>query len=293
MTARSAPPRRWRRIAGGLGVILASLLLMVTLKKRDTTLSNQAIVDAVRRGDFDVINAVPPDPSQLAADLASVAGQLDDEGSQLATILVGRYHGPESTPFLIAMTRSAHLQAAVSAAMTLGELPDAPPSVDIARSIRSAVDPLVRAQLYLVLGRSHEAAALAAVRLLHSTEQDSDARDKAAVAAARLGGDVERAAFLQRISGATSANAKDVYDDLLYVGDVRFAKGMLPWLDQHDPVTRIGSDAEGRSARLCDLAVWTALRLGIKLPVQADQLDIYDDATLAATRAALQQLADP
>ena len=70
-------------------------------------------------------------------------------------------------------------------------------------------------------------------------------------------------------------------------------RGSVRWFIEHDPVTRIGTDEGGRSARLCDLAVWTALRLGIKLPASGDKLANYDDATIAATRAALLQLATP
>lgn len=293
MNARLASTRRKYWIAGLASVVLTSCFAQATPKKEDVTVSNQAIVEAVQRGDFNAITAVPPDPLRLAEDLAHVAPQLNDQASQIATILVGRYHGPQSTPFLIAMARSTHMQAAVTAATKLGELTEAPPAVEIARSVPQATNPLVRGQLYLVLGRSREGQALTALRALLSTEQDVNARTKGTAAAARLGGDVERAVFMQRVMRATAENAKDVYDELLYVGDVRFAKGLLPWLDRHEPVTRIGSEAEGRSARLCDLAVWTAVQLGVKLSRTVTQLDNFDDATIHQTLVALQQLAAP
>lgn len=293
MNAHVASTRRKYWIAGLASVVLTSCFAQATLKKEDVTVSNQAIVEAVQRGDFNAITAVPPDPTRLAEDLAKIAAQFNDQASQIATILVGRYRGPQSTSFLIAMARSTHMQAAVTAATTLGELTEAPPAVEIARSIPQAKNPLVRGRLYLVLGRSREGPALTALRTLLATEQDPDVRTKATAAAARLGGDVERAAFMQRVKSATADNAKDVYDELLYVGDVRFAKGLLPWLDQRGPVTRIGGDAEGRNARLCDLAVWTSMRLGVTLSISATQLDNYDDATIQETRVALQQLAAP
>lgn len=293
MNARLASTRRNYWVAGLASVVLTSCFAQTTLKRGDVTVSNQAIVEAVQRGDFNAITAVPPEPTRLAEDLAHVAAQLNDQASQIATILVGRYRGPQSTPFLIAMARSTHLQAAVTAATTLSELTEAPPAVEIARSIPQATNPLVRGRLYLALGRSREGPALTALRALLATEQDPDARTNATAAAARLGGDVERAAFLQRVMSATADNAKDVYDELLYVGDVRFAKGLLPWLDQRGPVTRIGSDAEGRNARLCDLAVWTAVQLGVKVSISTTQIDNYDDAIIQQTMVALQQLAAP
>lgn len=279
---------------GGLAaVVLASLLLRSTFTKKDATLSNQAIIEAVQRGDWDAINAVPPEPLRLSEDLEQVMAQLGDEGSQIAATLAGRYPGPQTARFMLTMARSTHQQAAVTAAMALSSLPQAPSVVDIASTAKRAVDPMVRAQLYLALGRSRGAVALPLLRELLSTEVDATAATKGTAAAARLGGKAERVALMARVTGASVANAKDVYDDLLYVGNVRFAKGLLPWLDQQDPVTRIGSDEGGRSARLCDLAVWTAKRLGVPLPVSDSALANYDDATLQATRAALLQLKDP
>lgn len=280
-------------LAGLVAVVLASLVLRSTITRKDVTVSNQAIIEAVQRGDWDAISAVPPDPLRLSEELEQVMAQLDDEGSQIAATLASRYPGPQTARFMLAMARSTHMQAAVTAASSLSTLPEAPSAVDIAGTVKRAADPLVRAQLYLALGRSTDAEALPALQRLLPTESDAGAVEKGTAAAARLGGAVERTAFMARVTTAGVGNAKDVYDDLLYVGDIRFAKGLLPWLDQHDPVTRIGGDEDGRAARLCDLAVWTAMRLGVKLPVPDTRLAIYDDATLQATRAALRQLPDP
>ena len=256
-------------------------------------MSSQAIIEAVQLGDWDAISAVPPEPLRLAEDLEHVMTQLGDEGSQIAATLAGRYPGPQTARFMLTMARSTHQQAAATAAMSLSNLPQAPSAADIASTVTRAVDPMVRAHLYLALGRSRDAEALPALRQLLSTETDATAAEKGAAAGARLGGAAERVALLARVTGASVANAKDVYDDLLNVGDVRFAKGLLPWLDQQDPVTRIGGDEGGRSARLCDLAVWTAMRLGVALPASDTALANYDDATLQATRAALLRLPNP
>ena len=293
MTVILVAKRRWFWPAGLIAVVLASLLLRSTLTKKDVRLSNQAIIEAVQRDDWDAISAVPPDPLRLAEDLEHVMAQLGDEGSQIAATLASRYPSPQTTHFMLTMARSTHMQAAVTAAMSLSTLPDAPSVADLAGTVKHAADPMVRAQLYLALGRSKDAQALSALRALLSTEADASAAVKGTAAAARLGGTAERMALLARVTNASADNAKDVYDDLLYVGDVRLAKGLLPWLDKLDPVTRIGSDVDNRAARLCDLAVWTALRLGVKVPASGDKIANYDKTTLAATRAALQQLPTP
>ncbi len=296
MTTSPAPGRRWIWLTGLVGVGLGSLLITFTRNTHTpegVPLSNHAIIDAVQRSDWDALGAVPSDPSRLADDFETVLPQLDDEGSAIAAMLAARYPSAHTARFMLTLARSTHLQAAINAAMSVSTLPDPPTVLDIAATVRKAIDPMVRAQLYLALGRSHDASALPALLALGVAEHDADASDKGVVAAARLGDVSARASFMLRVENATIENAKDVYDDLLYVGDVRFAKGLLPWLDGHDPVTRIGTDEGGRSARLCDLAVWTAVRLGVKLPVSGDALDNYDDATIAATRAALRQLAAP
>jgi len=298
MTVISADSRRRFWLTALLALVLGSLLFRFTLSRfthtpEGASLSNLTIIDAVRRGDWNAINAVPPDPLRLAEDLEDVLPQLDDEGSEIAAILASRYPSQHTARFMLALTTSTHLQAAMSAAMAISGLPHPPAVMDIAITTPKVVDPMVRAQLYLALGRTHDATALPALLALLATERDAHASDKGIVAAARLGDVTARANLLLRIEGATVANAKDVYDDVLYVGDVRFARGLLPWLDQRDPVTRIGGDEAGRSARMCDLALWTAVRLGVKLPVSGDSLDIYDDAMLDRARAALRQLTPP
>jgi hypothetical protein len=253
---------------------------------------NQSIVEAVRRGDWDVIHAVPADPSRLAADLEAALPQLDDEGSQIAALVAGRHPGPGTEHLMLVLVQSMHLQAAAEAAAALSRLPSVPVA-GLAAALPQVRDPMVRGLLYLAIGRSPDTAALALLRLQLTGERDAAAAAQGEAAAARLGGKPERAAFFDRVRSAGAANAKDVYDELVYVGDARFGKALLPWLDSNEPATRIGRDADGRSARMCDLAVWTAKQIGVNVPGSITRLDRFDDATIQATRAALQQLGAP
>jgi hypothetical protein len=77
------------------------------------------------------------------------------------------------------------------------------------------------------------------------------------------------------------------------LGDVRFAKALEPWLAREDNVLRLGGDRgpAPKMARMCDLAVWCAHLLGVKLPAPPDHLDNFDDATRSATVAAVRALA--
>ena len=253
---------------------------------------NQAIVEAVRRVDWDVIHAAPADPARLAADLEAALPQLDDEGSQIAAIVASRHPGPRTAQLMLLLAQSTHLQAAGEAAAALTRLPPVPRPT-ITAALPQVRDPMVRGLLYLALGRSPDTAALTLLRQQLAEERDAKAADMGQVAAARLGGRPERAVFVDRVRSANAETVKGVYDELLYVGDARFGKALLPWLDNQEPATRIGRDVDGRSARMCDLAVWTAKQIGVKVPVSITRLDRFDDATIKATRAALLQLADP
>lgn len=253
---------------------------------------NQAIVEAVRRVDWDVIHAVPADASRLAADLEAALPQFDDEGSQIAALVAGRHPGPGTAHLMLALVQSTHMQAAAEAAAALARLPSVP-AAEITAALPQVRDPMVRGLLYLALGRSPDNAALALLRQQLAGERDATAAAQGMAAAARLGGKPERVAFFDRVRSAGAANAKEVYDEIVYVGDVRFGKALLPWLDSDEPATRIGRDADGRSARMCDLAVWTAKQIGVNVPGSITRLDRFDDATIQATRVALQQLADP
>lgn len=258
-----------------------------------TTMSNQAIVEAVRHADWGVLNAQPGDAPALAGALEAALPQFGDESAQIAAMLAGRHPGPRTVPLMLALAGSRHLQAAAEAAAALGRLAQ-PPAAEIAKVLPSVRDGHVRGQLYQAIGSSPEAGAADRLRTLLQHESDGAAAARGQAAMARLGSAPERAAFLDRIRRTGVAGFKDAYDDLLYVGDKRFARGLLPWLDSQEPATRVGREAEGRSARLCDAAVWTAQQLGVQMAVpKAARLDRFDDAALQATRSALQQLPPP
>jgi hypothetical protein len=287
-----APVRRRRPLARLAAVLALLAATAAAIPSHGATMSNQAVVDAVRRADWDVLSATPGDPPALAAALEAALPQFGDEAAQIAAMLADRHPGPRTVPLLLGLARSPHLQAAAQAAAALSRLPR-PPVAEIAQAVPSVRDAQVRGALYLAIGRSPDPGALDALRALVPHEPDAAAATRAQAALARLGGTPERAAFLERVRRAGIADFKDVYDDLLYVGDVRFARGLLPWLDSTEPATRIGREAEGKTARLCDVAVWTAHQLGVPVATHAVRLERFDDATLQATRSALQQLPAP
>ncbi len=282
-----------RRPLARLAAVLALLAATAAANPcQGATMSNQAMVDAVTRADWDVLGAAPGDPAALAAALEAALPQFGDEAAQIAALLADRHPGPRTVPLLLALARSRHLQAAAEAAAALSRLPR-PPVAEIAQAVPSVRDAQVRGALYLAIGRSPDPGALDSLRGLAQHERDAAAAARAQAALARLGGAPERAAFLDRVRHAGIGDFKDVYDELLYVGDVRFARGLLPWLDNQEPATRIGREAQGKTARLCDVAVWTAHQLGVPVATGATRLERFDDATLQAARSALQQLPAP
>ena len=75
---------------------------------------------------------------------------------------------------------------------------------------------------------------------------------------------------------------RDLHDALVYVGDKRLAKALIPWLHKTDPVSRMGSDRSPAMVRQCDYALWTAHLLSIGVTLPANRIDNYSPAILAA-----------
>ncbi|MDR3701685.1 MAG: hypothetical protein P4L56_18700 [Candidatus Sulfopaludibacter sp.] len=123
-------------------------------------------------------------------------------------------------------------------------------------------------------------------------EKDPDAAESAEVAAVKLGGDAERKSFLKRIEEASPEKALTIQDQMLYVGDPKLAKALKTWFENTAGVMRLGSDRQGGSVRMCDLAAWIAFRLGVKFDLQPQHLDNFAPGVLAAAKAACAALPD-
>ena len=158
------------------------------------------------------------------------------------------------------------------------------------KAISRQSQPYIRGQLYLALGRTGESGTIDALRAQLHNEPDREAAQKGQVALVKLGAAAERDAFLGQVREAKPDDALRISDQLLYVGDPRLAKGLLPWFSDFHNVTRLGSDRQKSMAPMSDIAVWTAHRLGVRFQVYPEYLTNYSDSIILAARSAVDSL---
>ncbi len=253
-------------------------------------MSNEGLIQAIREHDWSVRDRAAQASPTLVAEIERAMPTFDTESGLLAVISLIVYNGPGVGAALLALTHNQHPQVAAEAARGLGKVKDRPPIATILAAIPSRTDPLIRGELYLVAGSAGDARQLDLLRKAAAGESDEEAAAQAQIAAVKLGGLPEREAFMRRIREAVPAQATRVLEQMRYVGDRTLAKALLPWLSNTASVTRLGTDAAGRSARMCDVALWTAHLLGVRFEPQPTKLDNYPPGMIAAAAAALREL---
>ncbi len=231
-------------------------------------------------------------PSGTVDSLQQNVMALDTEARLLAVMFLTETDGARAAEVLLQMTGDENEQVAAGAAQGLNSIVSGLPPDVIAEALPRRRYPVVRAQLYLAMARARDVGALEVVRQLTQSEHDDEARINALVAAILLGGKQERGEFKDRLRSASPRDAQQLAEKLQLIGDQRLAQGMLPWLSNSRPVTRIGSDADGRMLRMCDLAVLTAHRLGVEFPIPTESPANFDAETIGASRVALEALAE-
>jgi hypothetical protein len=231
------------------------------------------------------------DPALLPR-IAAELPKFDEQSKALTAAYLEKYDSRESADLLLRMTRE-NVQVAAAAARTLNKLSTVPAPDALLAAIPLASDKYVRGQLYLVTGKSKAPVDLDKLRNIARSEKNPEALADLLAAVVKLGGSNERTTFLNLVRQASADQVIRIQEHLLYVNDVRFAKGLLPWFDSNDGVMRIGSDRQGgMMARKKDFAVWIAHQLGVKFQPAPTYLTNFGDADIAAARKAVQALPD-
>jgi hypothetical protein len=250
-------------------------------------------LDRFEAHDWNTAAWFPQAPAETVTDLEKSLHKLDTEARLLAELFLIDKGGPEASALLLRMTGDDDEQVAAGAAQGLNSIADAPSAEAIIEAIPLRKYPVVRSSLYLTAARTGKKELLPAIRSLLQHESDGQALRDGQVAAILLGDSEERPQFMDRLRQANSRESLDLAEKLSLIGDPRLAKGLLPWLNNLAPVTRLGSDRNPRTLRMCDLAVWTAHRLGVKFPMPSESLTNFDQPTLAAAEAALREISGP
>jgi len=274
----------------GLLDCVASFEQAATVQERP--MSSKEVMKAIREHDWDIVARPLAAPVSLADEIGRDLPQLDNESKEIAVATLEHIHSPTSSGLLLRMTGDSNLQVAAAAARTLLRVLHIPPVDDILAAISQRENDFVRGRLYLLAGRANEAGKLQALRALVNNEKNPDSALDAQAAMVKLGGEPERAAFLERIRTARPDQATRASDHLLYINDSRLAKGMIPWLSNKSPVFRLGTDRDERAARMCDLAVYTAHQLGIKFYMEPQGIANFEASIIANAEKAVLALPD-
>lgn len=249
------------------------------------------VLSAVKAGDRKILAAAPQASPGVLAALAAAMPDLEDEQRALAVSFVARSGVAGAGAILLEATDDPDLMVGSSAALALASCADPPPLAAVLAAI-PARPPELRGALYRVAGLATEPGALLRARKVAERETSPEAAAEAIVALARLGGDEERALFVEALKNAEPDQAMRLREQLLYIGVPSFARGMLPWLDDARPVVRLCFDTPGGPpmARMRDIAVWTAAATGIQIDPAPGRLREYPPDIVEAARRALESL---
>ena len=257
-------------------------------------MTDESVISGLRVHDRDLNRRPPAASPELARSLEPALREFDEQARSLAVSYVTRWNGPGAGNLLLKLTADRSVTVAAAAAQSLLRISDTPPGEAILAAIPSRQDAFVRGKLYLAAGQAKTPPGLASFRATAAKESDPNAAEEAQAAAVKLGGDVERKAFIERIKTTVPDKALRVHEQMLYVGDPKLAKALGPWFGKKDDIMRLSGDREGGGGmvRMCDLAVWTAYRLGVKFALQPDYLTTFDGAVLDAAKGACAGLPD-
>lgn len=253
------------------------------------------IVEAALRSlealDQAVVDRAAELPDSLAVAINERLSQWPWRVRELAALLLAAHGAPASVQLLVKLTADQSLQVASAAARSLADQTNLPPGDALLEVLPSRSDPYVRQQLYLAAGRAD--CSLEALRSVLKAEPNPRVAAEGLAVAVRRGGDLERRHFFDAVRHAEAEDVAAYQARLLYVGDPKLAKALLPWLSSEAPVTRASSDRSPEMIRMCDFAVAIAHSLGLPVRLPEDGSGVLPSAIIRAARPVLEALPDP
>ena len=251
---------------------------------------SEDFLNALRQHDRSILERAAQAPLGLPKDIDQSISTLDAEGRELAVELVTRQDNEYAGTFLLRRTADTDVNVATMAADNISKIINKPKTDEILGAIPKRSDSFVRGKLYLEAGRREETFVIEELRRQAANESDSDAKLQNLAARAKRGGQPEKAEFLEIVRKTEPDDALQIQELLLYVNNPSLAKGLIPWLDNREGVMRLGSDRQNMMAKMCDVAVWTAHLLKIKLPFETTHLRNFTPEEIEATRKILELL---
>ena len=258
------------------------------IAKKEKQAVTEHYLNSLRTHDVSLPNRAAEIPADFLERVAKMWKELDAESRDIAVGTASRMRGPAAGQFLLSVASLEGEESSTTAASSLINHPDCPNGSTVLAATQRIRDGITRARLYLAAGV--HGAPIGVFEPIAAKETNPDARQAALEAMSRLGHLPSLHTLFDRVAKALPTEVVVLHDGLIYVGDKRLAKALIPWLNKTDPVVRLGSDRSPAMARQCDYAVWTAHRLGIAVTLPANHIDNYTPAILAAARPVLQAL---
>lgn len=258
--------------------------------KQETNKMSVTYINALRQHDREVLTRAGQASPTLPADINAAIADMDAESRELAVELVALQDAQTAGKFLLDRTADNDANVALLAVDKASAVIHKPETAEILEAIPERKSPVVRGKLYLEAGKRQEGYVLEELRKLAPAENDSEAKLQALAARAKRGGDRERQEFFDIVRKTREDDALQIQDLLLYIGDRGLAKGLIPWLENNEPVMRIGGDRQNMMARMCDVAVWTAHLLGVGFPFETTSLRNFSPQEIEAARKTLELL---
>ena len=191
-------------------------------------------------------------------DLCRLALKLVFDADESVSGLAGNYLGACSTPALLG---------------------------DLLAAMQRNQSPALGAVLALQVGRVGTSAETSPLQDFRSNTRDPEYRHALGTALAKLGDRAARRELADNLASGLLEVRLQALRDIEYVGDPRFVSRFGNVLD--DPRDAVPLSLPGEppvSARVCDVAVLTMLRLGVKLSYQFDQAVRLEDKHLDEAR---------
>jgi hypothetical protein len=275
-----------------LGLVLCSQACFSDkgTEKRVAKIMN-TIIEKIQSHDESVIPQCVSAQNDVIKSILDAWPSFDMDSRMLSVECFASASNSASAFGLLELTMDDDINVANDAARSLMPLAALIPVRDIFDALKKQDDPFIREYLYRIIGDSKDANNVIELRDVVKNESDPDAAISGLVAIVKLKGEPERKVFMDILREAESDDASELTEKLIYINDRLLIKGLLPWLVRQDGVFRLNGDRDpDRMVRMCDLAVWTAHRMGIMFEPPLTSIDIYEDVILSQAHVLISRI---
>ncbi len=252
---------------------------------------HEQIVALIKAKDVSAKTLCSQPDDTITQALVEAFDEFDIESLDLALDCLAAQQTPAAAQALLTMTNDKNPDVAAGAVNRFARLVQFSSGDAILAALAEAEEPFIREQLYLVLGATGNNALTAPLQSQAQEEDEPETQLAALAALARLAEPAAEQTFLELLRTAEADDAVDLSEKLVYTGNTRLLKGLLPWLTNQEGVFRLGSDRHPDTmVRVCDLAAWTAQQMGVAFTPPLAHIDIFDDQVLAQAHSLLSRL---